>query len=227
MKAIRSLILFAVLGLPAVASAQVQTSTVPAPAMAEDAQRANAKPKDSEFKPGLGWLIAWNMSLGVGDTFDFASNYSFRGVSLEARYALVPKLSIGIRGAWHVLDEKEDDVTATRGTATVTGTQIRTVNFVPILATFTYTLRDLLMLDSQLWFSLGVGTYYIERELVVGLFSNRDTQWHFGLAPEIGLGLPVSRQMLVFTSVVFNVALESDTIGTQSYFNFNIGFFYP
>lgn len=183
-----------------------------------------ARSASPPFERGLDWLLGWNMSVGTFDTFDFASNYSFRGGALEARYRLRPDLAVGVSAAWHVLDEREVDVTATRGRITVTGTQIRTLNFVPLLARATYGLPDLLGEGTEVWGTLGLGAYYIEKQLEVGLFSERDTSWHFGLAPELGASVRVQEDVAVFVSTAWNFVFESGPTSDQSYLNFNVGF---
>jgi outer membrane receptor protein involved in Fe transport len=223
----RALVLTVLLAASTPAWAQVEMTEVPAPGT--EAPAATPSPESMKsaprpWQPGLAWLIGWNMSLGTFDTFTFASNYSFRGVSLEARYELKPNLALGVSGAWHVLEEREEDVTATQGPRTVTGTQIRTLNFVPILARATYTLPDFLGDGTELWGALGLGTYYIEKQLEVGLFGNRDTSWHFGIAPEIGAAAEIGVDYSIFVSTAWNFAFESGPTSTQSYVNFNIGF---
>jgi outer membrane protein W len=69
---------------------------------------------------------------------------------------------------------------------------------------------------------LGVGAYAAERRLDVGIWTMADTSWHFGLAPEVGVVLPLARRNLT-VSTKFNYAFASDRWDPLMYMNFNVG----
>ncbi|GAA4842708.1 hypothetical protein [Algivirga pacifica] len=69
----------------------------------------------------------------------------------------------------------------------------------------------------------GVGTYYINREQEVGMKLFYDEAWHLGVAPEIGLYLPIYNKLHLSSSLKYNVAIKNNTRNTQSWISGNIG----
>jgi hypothetical protein len=204
------------------AQGQVQYETVPPIPQENELSTANGGEDDDGW---VHFLISWNMAIGTFDTFDFASNYSFRGTAIEARFDVAPPISLGLSLGLQVLDEKEMDQVVTNGPATASGTAIRTVNFVPLLLKTVYE-RELGFADgSFLWGSAGIGAVYIQRRSELGLFFNEEDSWHFGLVPEVGIAFPITERTRFFSAVAWNFAFESGAIETQSYLNFNLGLF--
>jgi opacity protein-like surface antigen len=194
-------------------AAQNSTETLGAP-------MTRRRPLEHE---GFQWAMQWNMGLPLFDTSDFNSDFSFRGLSLDLRYRLKPRFSVGVASAWQVFADKELR-TDTVDQVTVTGVQIRHTNIVPILATATYHLP---VLDAaEVYGTLGIGAFYVERLLELGaLVSRSDKTWHFGLAPEIGFVFP-TKLFSPMASVRWNFVIEGSDVPFQSYLNFNIGFLF-
>ena len=72
------------------------------------------------------------------------------------------------------------------------------------------------------FFGLGVGTQYVKQRVDVGQWRISDDTWHFALAPEIGVVLPVRSDAKWFISGRYNYAVKASD-RTHSYFGFNIG----
>ena len=82
----------------------------------------------------------------------------------------------------------------------------------------------------RLYFGTGVGTYYIKQRLEIGLVAFESDNWHFGLAPEAGVLIKLSRDATMIFDVKYNYAFSAgENIGGSSdndiqYWGFNIGF---
>jgi hypothetical protein len=150
------------------------------------------------------WGLQYMVGTGVSDTRDFVGGgVSFRNFGIEGRYVSSPKLSFGLYFAWNVFNQETDSViTNFAGTgADVSGFQHRYVNAFPILAT----------------------TYYVENRLDIGRSSIYADNWHLGLAPELGVIIPVDWNVRAYLNAKYNWAIKSGGIEVQ-YFTFGLGF---
>jgi hypothetical protein len=168
----KSIILFLLLtGVTASATAQIYT-TVP-----------TYTPLKKKY-----FGFAWNVSFPTGTTRDFTDKTSFSGFSIEGRSHTTPNVMLGGFFGWNYLYQvKTDPVTIDQPGVggTVSGTQERFINSVPMLFTAAYDLgegNDMV----QPFVSLGIGaTYYLQR-WSIGVSSLEQRTWHFTLMPEAG-----------------------------------------
>ena len=183
------------------------------------------------------WGITYNMSAtsslpaNSNSDINFIEDYSFRGIGIEARY--VPdrnaKYSIGFNFGWNVLNEK-NDFGSERNTvslpgADITGTQLRFLNSIPLMANAAYYFGD--RGGIRPYVGINAGTYYIERRVEIGVSAITQDNWHFGWAPEVGLVVPLGRpEVAMLFTVRYNWAFSAGGTGDQKYWGFNIGFAY-
>jgi opacity protein-like surface antigen len=168
---------------------------------------------------------------GSDGDINFVEVFSFRGIGIEARY--VPErganYSFGFSGSWNVLNEK-NDFGSERNTiglpgADVTGTQLRYINSIPLLANASYYFGDRGGIRPYL--GINAGTYYLERRIEIGVSAIQDDGWHFGWAPEAGVVVPLGRpEVALLANVRYNWAFSAGGSGDQKYWGFNIGFAY-
>lgn len=180
------------------------------------------------------WGITWNMSVNGSlpassdNNSDFISDFSFRGVGVEARYS--PQrggnVSYGFSGSWNALDEEIDGQTGSLPGVDLTAEkQLRYMNIVPLLVNVHYYLGD--QGNVRPYFGVNVGTYWIERRVDISLLAVTEDNWHVGWAPEAGVVLPLQRPHLAaFANVRYNWALSAGGTGDQKYWGFNVGFAY-
>ena len=178
----------------------------------------------------LGALM-YNTAMPMGNTKDFISDYSWKGFSFEGRSFTNRNWSFGGMFGWNIFDKRLDETVdideETTGT-TVTGTQIRYTNSFPIMVNGHYHFgkrRD----SFRPFLGVGLGTYYIVQRFELGVFQLETSNWHFGLAPEAGVLVALSRTTSLMFSVKYNYAFSAgktvfgSTDNTQSYIGFNIG----
>lgn len=178
----------------------------------------------------LGALM-YNTAMPMGTTKEFISDYSWKGFSFEGRSFTNKNWSFGGMFGWNIFDKRLDETVeideGTTGT-TVTGTQIRYTNSFPIMVNGHYHFgkrRD----SFRPFLGMGLGTYYIVQRFELGILQLETSNWHFGLAPEAGVLLALSRTTSLMFSVKYNYAFSAgktvfgSTENTQSYLGFNIG----
>jgi len=165
-------------------------------------------------------MVAYNTSVGLGDTHDFAPDFSFLGFSFDWRARVSDNFWPGISLGWQVLYGKEEKTLSYRNT-TFTGTIATSLNVFPMLATGNYYfLTD--PRGVRPYAGLGVGAYAAEHRIDVGIWTISDTSWHFGFAPELGAVLPTGMTKLV-VSTKFNYGFATDRWDPLMYLNFNVG----
>jgi len=168
--------------------------------------------------------VTWSMSAPTANTKDFASPFSFRGVNLSWRKRVGGRAAAGLDVGWSVLNE-ETAQTSTFDQADITGQQFRYFNAFPILASIDLGLGNPHGVHPLL--GLSVGTYYIERELDIGLWAISDNNWHVGLVPSLGLLIPLGGGMDDATAIVrarYNYAFASGQAPYQSWLGIDVGF---
>jgi hypothetical protein len=176
-------------------------------------------------------ILSYGTALPMGKTSDYISDFSWKGFSFEGRTFTNRNWSFGGTFGWNIFDTKITDLIEiddeTTGTA-VKGTQVRYTNSFPMMVNGHFyvgkrknTLRPFL--------GLGLGTYYIIQRFEIGIFQREVSNWHFGLAPEVGVLVALSRNTSLILSAKYNYAFSSgktvygDTDNSQSYLGFNIG----
>ena len=162
--------------------------------------------------------LAYHNAIGIGSTDALAPGYSFRGIGADVRYRFDPYLSVGLAGAWHVLDARSTDVIRI-GNLDIRGRQRRAFNAVPMLATgHIYTPGPL-----RLMMGLGVGASWIERAVDIGLFRERVDNLHFTVAPELGFVVKPWKKAWLILSTRYHFAAASGGAPEQQWFSFGLG----
>jgi len=176
--------------------------------------------------------ISWNMGLPVNKTEEYLNDVSYRGFSISGRRFIDKQNSIGFATGWNIFDEKINEpinIQREQGSGVISGTQIRTINSFPLLVGFHHHFgrSD----DMRLFLGINAGTYYILQRLEMGVFIIDNDNWHFGLAPEAGLIIPVSDDGTgIQLNARFNYAYDSGTSfggdenNYYSFWDFGIGF---
>jgi hypothetical protein len=162
-------------------------------------------------------------ALSSGSTSDFIDQFSWRNVGVEGRKMIREDASVGVFFGWNVFND-EGDATTSIGNIDVSGFQSRFINAFPMLVTAHYYPMSGQSDDPRFFLGTGVGTYYIENRAELGITAIEATNWHFGIAPEVGLFIPNSPFSGGLLSVKYNYAFESDGI-EHSYWTFGVGFF--
>jgi len=173
--------------------------------------------------------ITWNIASPAEETKDYIDETSYRGFGIEFRTFLSNHLSIGGQTGWNIMDQRIDGTIELENGA-ITGTQIRHLNSFPIL------LNAFFHLGSprgaiRPYFGINAGTYFIIQRFEIGIRALEQNNWHFGVAPEVGILFPTD-YLSVMASLKYNKAFEAGTSITgeakgYDYWGLNIGFLFP
>jgi outer membrane protein W len=173
-----------------------------------------------QAQDGFWWGVTYQAAQPAETTTDLIDTFSWRNIGFDGRAFFGPNVSAGLFVGWNVFHDDPEGLVSIGG-VDVSGRQNRYINAFPILATAHYYL-GLGESDSRLFIGTGLGTYYIENRLDIGRSSLTADNWHFGLAPEVGVTLPFSRDFHGVVSVKYNRAFEAGDV-EHSYWTFGIG----
>jgi len=166
--------------------------------------------------------LNYTMSFGVGETGDYINKTSFRGITFEGRRFISDNISLGGVITWSTFYEKLADETFTEENMTLTGTQNRYLNVIPILFQTHYYLSTE---DGKPWVYMGggAGVYNIIQRTDTGIWSSQTNKWHFGISPEIGMYYEVSNSTGINVSLKYHYALKTSETTDHSWFGLNVG----
>jgi outer membrane protein W len=171
--------------------------------------------------------ITWNMGFTTGRMAQFTDETSFSGFGVEFRRFTNDNVSFGGSFSWNVWSELTGE-TITFNQGAVSGTQVRYVNSFPLMLNAHYHLGHKAD-DFRPFFGLNAGTYYILQRLEIGTLALDNDNWHFGLAPEAGFLMGISRGTYIIGTVRYNYAFDSGESlagkddNSYSYWGVNIG----
>ena len=130
--------------------------------------------------------LAYTMAQPVGDTKDFANNYSWLGFSIEGDWFLRTNLSAGFILGWQEIYKEQGGDSFEFDNGTATGRTYRHIGALPTLFRARYwTGRP--GEPFHAFAGLGAGAYWMKQTLDYGIYTADEDHWHFGVAPELGV----------------------------------------
>jgi opacity protein-like surface antigen len=175
------------------------------------------------FAQGL-FSISYDIGVPLGQTTDYIGAPSFRGFGVEGRGFITDNLSYGGSFNWAVFYEEigpQKWEGAIEETGTVYGTQYRYINSFPLMATMHYYFGD--WNTTRLYLGGGLGAQKIDQRTDFGLYTVDDKNWRFGLAPEVGVLIPVNFNSSINLAARYQYALNAGDQDAVSYLTFKIG----
>jgi len=177
--------------------------------------------------------VSYSVGFPMSPTKDFVKAVSWRGFGFEVRYHQNENLSFGGYIGWNIFSEKVSDPINQEGegyAGTVSGTQVREANYVPIFVNAHYYFADQREAIRP-YVGLNIGTIADMSRLLVGVYEVSNHPWHFALAPEVGFVVPLegSNASLVLNGK-YNYGFDSGTglagneSNAASYVSVNVGF---
>jgi len=172
--------------------------------------------------------VTYQLGIPIGNTHSYVQDVAWRGIGVDLQWMVKPTLSVGLALGWNVFYENitttinavPGGVPAGTGIA-ITGNQDRSFNFFPLLAD----VRWLPKLKSGVrpFLGAGIGGYITTQYLGIGLYSFSKTAFQFGLAPELGVLIPVEGGAAIQISARYNMAFEGGGIPFQQWLGINVG----
>lgn len=183
-----------------------------------------ARPADAQKV--IGWSYDWSMPMG--DLKDYTDNDSWLGFGLDLRTFTNERTSFGLQvGYYEFYNNTTDLITLPSGA--ISGDQYRNVIAVPIMLSAAvhgghagYGARPYLAINA--------GVYYFHQTLDVGTITTDKDNWIFGVAPEVGMLLPVRGTVGTTLHVRYNYPISSGSFLTGEarsfqYLSVGLGFY--
>lgn len=167
--------------------------------------------------------ISYDIGIPMGGTSDYVSKTSFRGFGIEGRGFITDYLSYGGSFNWAVFyDEVGPELFTGEDNATVYGKQFRYINSYPIMGTMHYYFGE--WDETRFYAGGGIGAHSINQRTDVGLYSIKNNYWTFGLAPEIGVLIPINYNSAFNLAVKYQYGVKTSKGDAFSSLTFKIGF---
>ena len=168
------------------------------------------------------WGVSYGMSTPFSDTKEFTEGTSWRNMGIDLLAVVNPNTTVGVSFGWNVFNDTTSAVSS-RDNVDVQGTQFRYINSLPILLNFRRYMGT--RGGPRPYIGVGVGPHLMKERVDVGLWTISDNIWHFGVAPEVGLVVPMGPVVKGFINAKYHYAAAAGDAGrSHSYLGFNIGF---
>ncbi len=174
------------------------------------------------FNSGGLIMVQWDMAIPTGQTRDFISNGTFKGISIDYRHCYRNNFIIGGRTGWTGFYENKGLTDIENGITKVYSRLEHKINAAPILFVVDY------MVPSNKFITyagIGVGGYFINSLVSSDKLGNKNTNtFHFGVSPEVGITIPfIISNFGLNVSTRYNFVLKTSKTTNFSWFDFNIG----
>lgn len=166
------------------------------------------------------WGGAYSVALPLSNTKDFNEGLSWRGVMVEGRKVLNENATAGVSFGWHVMNDRQDG-TFEFDRGAIDGTAFTYTNAFPLMANAHYYVGQ--RGGIRPFLGANVGANIIERRADIGLFSLTEQNWHFAVAPEVGVVVPLGWYVRGMLSARWHYMTAAGTTPSQQYVSFNIG----
>ncbi len=168
------------------------------------------------------WVMDYRMSTPLGNTSDFVGDFSWRGLGLEWHWMVQPKISAGVGFGFNSFWEETNEVVSV-GAVDISGNQFRYTTAIPIIGMFRYHIKPSDVDAVGFYVGGDVGPYYIDRRATVGFLAADDDNWHFGVAAEGGIQVPIEYYTRGVFNLRYNYAFESGDAPAQSWLDLELG----
>lgn len=162
----------------------------------------------------------YDITMPLSETKEFTDKTSFLGFGAIGRFYVNPNTTIGFTMGWDFIEQTTEDPIFIND-KWIYGKQERSTNILPILANAHYYINH--SYDTQSYFGINGGLYYIERRLKINSKKEYDTNLHLGFAPEVGVITKLPSGLKGLLSIKYNYALKRKGSIAHSFVNINLG----
>jgi hypothetical protein len=170
--------------------------------------------------------LTWDIAVPTAETKDFISEVGLIGFGAEGWSLRNPNISVGFVTGWQNLYEQTDEIIQIDN-VTISGTQVRYIDFIPILIGTRYIFGNRYN-RIRPFVGIKAGTYRITQRMDIGtveIFISK--AWHLGVAPEAGTTfLTPWMDIFGFVGADYNYAFSRKDSIDFSYLGISIGFMY-
>ena len=174
----------------------------------------------------IGWSYDWAMPMG--DMKDYIENDSWLGFGLDLRTFKSENVSFGLSVSYSEFYENTTDLIELPSGA-ISGQQYRHLFAVPLMLSAFYH-GGHAGYGARPYIGLNAGAYYFHQEFNVGAIFTDNSNWIFGVAPEVGLLLPVRGTVGTVLHVRYNYPMSAGSFLSREarsfqYLSVGIGFY--
>ncbi|MBS1561752.1 MAG: hypothetical protein JSS89_09120 [Bacteroidetes bacterium] len=173
--------------------------------------------------------LNWSIGFPTGNLDNYTPSTSFSGFSADLRFLQPDRTFFGVSGGWNYFSDLLRNATVSVENGAIYGTQVRTVNAIPLLASAGMFFDDGTS-NMHPYAAINVGAYSVNQRVEIGLVQINNNNWHFGVAPEVGLMIDLERTTAFNAQARYNRALSSGTAlngssdNSYGWWSLNLGF---
>jgi len=177
----------------------------------------------NSFGQGFYTNVSYDMAIPLGNTSDFISKASFRGMTFGLGQHITENIAIDVRVSWATFYKENDFETYTSedGSTAITGKAYRYINSIPLTAGGRYVINTSNTLSP--YFAAGLGAYSINERTDMGIWTKEVHKWHFGFYPEVGLYYNIGYNIDIHAFARYEYAVKTKDTGSYSYLTFGFG----
>jgi hypothetical protein len=168
--------------------------------------------------------LLYSVGVPMGALKDHTASTSWRGVTFEWQKFINTDVSVGVNLAYSVFYDKMPYGSYTKGDATLTGQQYRYNNLFPMAVNGQYHIGGASGSGIKPYIGLGIGTIYDLRNTDMGMWTIEENNWHFLLAPEVGITYDLSIATGIKVSARYDNAFKTSDADGFGNLNINVGF---
>jgi len=185
-----------------------------------------------------GGVFIANLSMGLSSgSNSLLSKPSVPGFSVEGQFFVSDQVTIGGILGWNLLYKNYGYVKETNGTTTVSGNKRTFSTVIPAMLTaHYYFFKKRQVLPYQFkevspgiitpYLGVGLGSYIMTVESLMGDSDITNDYISFGIAPEVGISANFGNGLGVNFNIKYNIATKSGDNASTSWFLVNLGFAY-
>ena len=157
----------------------------------------------AQVRSPLSLNLNYSIAQPLGSLKDYADKTSFRGWTAGLQYHINDKISFGIRSGYQEFYQQLPRAVYPIKGGEISAVQTRTLQVVPLLATFQYQLAkpDATVIP---YVGIAAGAASMEYNKYYGEFTDRYKDWAFMASPEIGINIPFGKG----SPLLFNASIQ-------------------
>ncbi len=172
------------------------------------------------------WELEWNISTATGDLGDWVDPTSFRGIEFGGSYEFETGFVAGASIGYAAFFKETERMTVEFDNGALTAKQFRDIYNYHIMAEGGYVFLNESLIRPYV--KAGIGTFFTEQQLTIGLLYFDEDNWDFGMRPEIGAYYLNERASIGATvNAKFNYTPNyGNELDSFHYLSFGVGFLF-
>jgi hypothetical protein len=166
---------------------------------------------------------SWSPAIPMGQMTDEVRTTSGRGVQFGISQNVNNRLSFGGNLVWQMFYEKSYEI-YTDENSVFSGWQRNYINAFSLMANTKYYFSNSVN-NIKAYLSLEIGASIIENYQVIGLYEFKELEWHFAIAPVVGIDIPATKYLGFQVYIKYPNSFKSNSSFHYSWINTGIGIY--